>query len=738
MITPVSVPVPYSGDGPAVDVSALVGPKTVQLSGTYEGYYDLLGSQDGQTFVPVASFNASGPEGIEQTIPGAFSSVKLRSGATGAAGVVCEVSGVAGSGQNGFGVVASLSGSSSGLTAVVDTSTFIPPTGSEADTCFLCRGSFTGPITILGSIDGVEFNPIGAWNPGRLPQGTPPVLEFAPITTEAKVRYVRLLVSGVVTGSTVVTMGGRVPPSGSGPSGTNVAIVTSSTLNAGFYFAGQPATGPVFTDALGNTVNYTGSGAYGDSDVVCVGSNNSAAAGEDPLVLIGTELSSSGSGQVSGILVLIGSSSGVLDSVYNAVLIGSNLHVSGDGSSYHVLMGDSLTVNTDEGYNVVIGQSITSGVTASGYNVLLGTDITVGDAAYGNLVIQPEFQDHIDLGHSTYNVLLGNGISADSHLNYCFLISGAGCSILNDGSGGQNIIVMGRNTVASAGGVIDFTNQVLLGTDITTTNPNAASLTPVYNAATSAVAIGDTILLQATSTPSDPLNNFNQAVLIGSEITSTATTFAVSEDTYCSQLVHIGSSITCGNTDGTGQGSFALVTIGGNITIGDAGQYIVAIGNSITIGEYNGEIVAIGSSVNIPDYSGGVIAIGIVNIESGCAGGIAIGSGVSLTNVGNYAMAFGSGASATDNQCVFGSSSDFNSDQSVHQFIVRGLYGSTPIDTLAAISNPSVAGDTGLYLVYTANGTVMQQVKVTAKTYGSLASGDLVACLVAASVPTPS
>jgi hypothetical protein len=162
VIVPISVPVPYSGDGPAVDVSGVIGPKTVQLSGTYEGYYDLLGSQDGQSFVPIASFGAGGLEGIEQTVPGAFSAVRLRSGATNAVGVTCEVSGIAGAGQNGFGSIAKMARGYSGMTPVVDTSVFIPPTGSEMDTCFLCRGSFTGPITILGSIDGVEFNPIGA------------------------------------------------------------------------------------------------------------------------------------------------------------------------------------------------------------------------------------------------------------------------------------------------------------------------------------------------------------------------------------------------------------------------------------------------------------------------------------------------------------------------------------------------------------------------------------------------
>ena len=42
----VSIPVPSSGFGAAVDVSSLVGEKTVALSGRYRGAYVLYGSHD--------------------------------------------------------------------------------------------------------------------------------------------------------------------------------------------------------------------------------------------------------------------------------------------------------------------------------------------------------------------------------------------------------------------------------------------------------------------------------------------------------------------------------------------------------------------------------------------------------------------------------------------------------------------------------------------------------------------
>lgn len=56
-------------DGPATDVSGLVGSKSVEISGTYDGSYIIMGSHDGTHPVPLLSFNSgSGAQAFKQTI----------------------------------------------------------------------------------------------------------------------------------------------------------------------------------------------------------------------------------------------------------------------------------------------------------------------------------------------------------------------------------------------------------------------------------------------------------------------------------------------------------------------------------------------------------------------------------------------------------------------------------------------------------------------------------------------
>jgi hypothetical protein len=237
-----NIPVPSSGDGLVVSVSGMVGTKNVQLSGRFAGYYDLLASHDDADFVAVASFDAGGPEGIKTTINGAFKSFRLRSSARQLTTVVCEVSAVAGVGQNGFGTVASLGAGFSGLTPIVDTSGFAAPDGSQEDTNFICRGSFEGAVVVLGSIDGVEFNPVGEFRVDRRPEGSPSVVELTPLLAGDNIRYVRLLV-GLTTGPVVVTFGGRVP--------VTVGPSTSASI------FGEDSTGRATTlNALGEEILY--------------------------------------------------------------------------------------------------------------------------------------------------------------------------------------------------------------------------------------------------------------------------------------------------------------------------------------------------------------------------------------------------------------------------------------------------------------------------------------------------
>lgn len=242
-ISTVTVIVPAQGLGPAADISSIVGQKTVQLSGTFEGNYDLLGTQDDVRYVALAAFNAGGPEGVKVVVDGSIKSVRLRANVTDAVGVTCSVSGTLGAGENKFGTIAWLGTGSSGLTPIVDTSTFIPPTGSEVDTCFLCSGDFEGAISVLGSADGAEFNPVGEFRVARRPEGSPADVELSPLQVAAKLRYYRLLVNAVVSGPVTVTMGGRVPVSG-GSSGTPTQIFISDNAGGAFQILGSPVASP--------------------------------------------------------------------------------------------------------------------------------------------------------------------------------------------------------------------------------------------------------------------------------------------------------------------------------------------------------------------------------------------------------------------------------------------------------------------------------------------------------------
>jgi hypothetical protein len=213
-IVRVSVPVPVSGLGAPANVSSMVGSKSVQVGGSFDGYYDLLGSHDGSTYVPLTQFDTGRPEGWRVVLDGAVMWVRLRSASRNAAGVTCDVSGTSGVGQNGFGAVASLVAGFSGTTLAVDASSFCAPSGPETETCVFCRGAFQGPLVVEGSTDGTRWNPLGEFQVDRLPEGAPADVEFGPLVVAAQARYYRVAVLGVTTGAVVVTLGGRVPASG--------------------------------------------------------------------------------------------------------------------------------------------------------------------------------------------------------------------------------------------------------------------------------------------------------------------------------------------------------------------------------------------------------------------------------------------------------------------------------------------------------------------------------------------
>jgi hypothetical protein len=215
-ISTISVPVPVQGDGVAVDVSSLVGMKTVVVSGPFDGAYDLLVNQVGSTFIPGLTLSSGG---IEQTISGSVHQVKLRSRAQASGTVTCTISAVAVTGQNSFEQVAILPAGFTGRGPIIDTAISFPPSGAETDICYLCTGIFQGSLNVEGSNDGVGFEPVVSFVANPLPPDSTGTLSFAPAQTTKKTRYVRIFMDGIVLQDTEVTLGGGVPATGATPTG---------------------------------------------------------------------------------------------------------------------------------------------------------------------------------------------------------------------------------------------------------------------------------------------------------------------------------------------------------------------------------------------------------------------------------------------------------------------------------------------------------------------------------------
>jgi hypothetical protein len=220
------IPVPLSGDGPIVAISDLVGSKTVVLTGFFSGSYSLLASHDNVEFVPVLLFNADGYESIKQTLNDAFRSVRLRSNAAPNGTVTCGISSVTKPGENLFAPLFTFVPGGSSQSPIIDTLTLFP-TVLEQEINFIGSGAFVGSLLIEGSLNGANFDVIGIFQAGPLQRtlvGLPPTLEFAPLSSLNKIRYLRLTLQGQVTSPVGVTLGGRIPVSGTTGSGALTLI----------------------------------------------------------------------------------------------------------------------------------------------------------------------------------------------------------------------------------------------------------------------------------------------------------------------------------------------------------------------------------------------------------------------------------------------------------------------------------------------------------------------------------
>ena len=225
-----NIPVPPGGDGPIVDISSLVGSKTVILTGFFSGSYTLLVSNDGVHYVPALLFNSDGHESIKQTLKDAYQFARLRSNANTVGTVTCNVTGTSAPGENFFLFLPPFLPGGAQQSTIINTWAFFPPTGLEQGINFLCEGSFTGVILVEGSADGAEFDVIGTFQAGpqqRVLVGIPPVLEFEPLSTPNKTQYLRLTLQGQAFLPVFISLGGRIPAT-SATGNSSLTLVSES------------------------------------------------------------------------------------------------------------------------------------------------------------------------------------------------------------------------------------------------------------------------------------------------------------------------------------------------------------------------------------------------------------------------------------------------------------------------------------------------------------------------------
>lgn len=651
-IVSITVTVPVSGDGPIVDISALVGPKTVQLTGTFEGYYDLLVSHNGVNFTAAVAFDASGPEGLKQTIPGAFNYVRLHANAQSPSGVTCSVTGVSAVGENGFGTIATLAAGFSGLTPIIDTSAFITPTGSEADTNFICQGDFHGPIVVLGSADGVLFNPIGEFRVDRRPEGAPAIVALTPLVTEAKVRYVRLQVTAVLQGAVVVTMGGRVPATGGGVSGTpmDVYVVTlggqvfkglgdillGSTLSVGTVVIGPGHT----IDATGNSslavigaqnilaANSFRSNVFGHNNLVQGQGSNSTVVGNANSV-----------GNTAGGPLFVGGDNNSMVCQYGAV-VGNDNSV-GFGNNRIYVLGSFNTLNNFTGGSAVVGHT-NQVLDQAANSMVFGSDNIIDQVANGPTLVAGKnntmgSQRGVIVGHSCSTTL---GLSTNFIIGYDNHITGGSTShniLLGDTittAGGDDNLLFGRNITALAsvqsnvvmGSSLNlnasaFGNVVICPVGATTDLANSTNTITIGNGHVVGNSLDRVFSIGSANSVADTLV---ECVLVGSNLTATSAT-----------MIEIGGSLTVGSNTGSS------IILGYNTSLGDNSTSCVLIHNG-AIGVNSSQSISIRGTIGD-------------NCETSIAmGGGSVGAAAGVGAVNNIAIGSATIADQSTNSIILG------------------------------------------------------------------------------------
>jgi len=208
-------------DGVALDVSGLVGNKSFQISGTYSGSYTILGSEDGLSYVPLLTFNSgAGAQAFKQTTELVVKFVKVRRRATNLSPITISVSGTSSLAEspNNFIALATITANQGiGPLPSVDLWALVAPTGLDAGFAVTCVGDFEGIIALEGSLDGIQFSPIGDDEAGKvggfvvaskIPGSATP--ELSPLRVGEVVRFLRpnILPNTRINGPINIAIGG--------------------------------------------------------------------------------------------------------------------------------------------------------------------------------------------------------------------------------------------------------------------------------------------------------------------------------------------------------------------------------------------------------------------------------------------------------------------------------------------------------------------------------------------------
>ena len=654
----VAILVPVSGFGPAVDVSALVGEKTVILSGRYQGAYVLYGSHDGSNFAPLLIFNAGGIESIKQTFSGALSQVKLKSLASNASGVSASISGLSVPLDNSF---TSIGPVGKGLSGAVD----LGNNAYQTDLNFMGFGRLNGVVVVEGSSDGMGFNPIGEFS--AAPSGTSLLggggIEFSPLGTKDKVRYVRLNVLGDVPGSFLVTIGGAQSDSGGGGgetladaylAGATSVDQTLSLLDANGGRVVFDASDPGFTDDM--MVQLVG---YGGADAFEFFKDGSLAMGVGVGIVIGEPGFQAGA-PASG-CVAIGRSASVYGPDPRSIAVGMGalttadhsvaVGVSAQADAFStVSIGPSANCTAYADNSVVVGKDVLSnghsnvvvGDSASSAVILVSDVVVVGHGASasaatiytgGRLVALGAYSSSVDGGVSV-------GYSAQSGSVDAVLVgrntSGVGVSDVVVGAGAQSTDSLATGgAVLVGGGAQGDSGSVVLGLGAQGVDDSVVAGLSALAASSGSVVLGR----GAATTPGS-----DYSIVVGVGATSKGL-----------------QSVVVGYGAESGVGSVNVV-VGSLSTVGGVGAANTLVGYGCYVGDPVGEtrdfhnnVRVGGGNVVYANYSvvlGNNCVVGDTDDASIIGDCVAVGTWSAVT--GSYGMAFGLNASAGEHEVVFG------------------------------------------------------------------------------------